>query len=304
MDIKKHKRSTWQEMKLNYDKYLMIAPFLALFTVFTVLPVVMSMALGFTDFNLLTFPPNFVGWNNYIRLFLEDEIFIHSVRNTLLFAFVTGPFSYVLCLFIAWLVNDLPPKARTLLILLFYAPSLSGNVFLLWRYIFSNDMHGWVNSTLIRFGALREPIEWLADGDYVLTVVIIVQLWLALGTGFLAFIAGMQSVNRGLYEAGAIDGIRNRFQELFYITLPSMGPQLLFGAVMQIAVSFAAGSLIMGLVGDPALTNYAASTVITHIVDYGTIRYEMGYASAIATVLFLAMILTNKLVRRLLRNIL
>ena len=165
-------------------------------------------------------------------------------------------------------------------------------------------MHGWVNGTLMRFGILREPIQWLADGDYVLTIVIIVQLWLALGTGFLAFIAGMQGIPRSLYEAGAIDGVRNRFQEVFYITLPSMGPQLLFGAVMQISVSFAAGSMIMGLVGDPALTNYAASTVITHIVDYGTVRFEMGYASAIATVLFVAMILTNKLVRRLLRNIL
>ena len=304
METVKHKRSTLLEMRLNYDKYLMLFPFLALFTVFTVLPVVMSMVLSFTDFNLLTFPPNFVGWENYMRLFLEDEIFIRAVRNTLLFAFVTGPISYALCLFIAWLVNDLPPKARTALILLFYAPSLSGNVFLLWRFIFSNDMHGWVNGTLMRFGILREPIQWLADGDYVLTIVIVVQLWLALGTGFLAFIAGMQGIPKSMYEAGAIDGIRNRFQELFYITLPSMGPQLLFGAVMQIAVSFAAGQLIMSLVGDPALTNYAASTVITHVVDYGTVRFEMGYASAIATVLFITMILTNKLVRRMLRNIL
>jgi len=291
--------NTLRNVKLSYDKYLMMAPYFLLFTIFTILPVASSVVLSFTDFNLLSMP-NFVGWSNFAKLFLEDDIFLRSVRNTLLFALVTGPISFGLCLFIAWLVNDLPPKVRAFMTLLFYAPSLSGNVFLLWRYIFSNDIYGWVNGTLINVGILREPIQWLKDGEYALTVVIIVQLWLALGTGFLAFIAGMQGINRNLYEQGSIDGIKNRWQELFYITLPSMGPQLLFGAVMQIATSFAAGRIIIALIGDPAHTDYAASTVITHIIDYGTTRFEMGYASAIATVLFIAMVLMNKLVRGLL----
>jgi len=292
---------TFRSIALNYDKYLMMLPYLVLFFIFTILPVLSSLVLSFTDFNLLNMP-NFVGWSNYAKLFLEDDIFLRSVRNTLLFALVTGPISFALCLFVAWLVNDLPPKVRALMTLLFYAPSLSGNVFLLWRYIFNNDMYGWVNGTLMNLGILTEPIKWLSDGQYALTVVIIVQLWLALGTSFLAFIAGMQGINRSLYEQGSIDGIRNRWQELFYITLPSMGPQLLFGAVMQIAASFAAGRIVISLIGDPANTDYQASTVITHIIDYGTVRFEMGYASAIATVLFVAMVLTNKLIRRLLQR--
>jgi multiple sugar transport system permease protein len=285
-------------MQLNKDKYLMMLPFFALFTLFTVAPVISSLVLGFTDFNLLEMP-GFVGWGNYMKLFLEDEIFIKAVKNTLLFAFATGPVSYVMCLMIAWLVNELPPKRRAFMTFLFYAPSISGNLYVLWSFIFSGDIYGWVNGLLMSVGLITEPVKWLTDGRYNLIIIMVVQLWLSLGAGFLAFIAGLQGIDRSLYESGAIDGIRNRFQELIYITLPSMGPQLLFGAVMQIAGSFAAGRICIDLAGNPS-TDYSASTVITHIIDYGTIRYEMGYASALATVLFLAMILTNKLVTRLL----
>ncbi|MHB1453070.1 MAG: carbohydrate ABC transporter permease [Saccharofermentanales bacterium] len=287
-------------MRTNSDLYAMMAPFLLLFLMFTVIPVASSMILSFTDFNLLELP-SFVGWDNYVKLFLEDKIFTITVKNTLLFAFLTGPLSYFISLFVAWMVNDLSPKVRTLFTFMFYAPSISGTMYFIWSLIFSGDIYGWANGFLINIGLINEPVAWLNDSRYSLGIIMLVQLWMSMGAGFLAFIAGLQSVDRTLYESGSIDGIRNRWQELIYITLPSMGPQLLFGAVMQISASFGAGRISIALAGNPS-TDYAANTIITHIIDYGTIRYEMGYASAIASVLFVIMLVTNSFIRRVLRK--
>jgi len=287
-------------MLSNGDLYLMMAPFLILFLMFTVIPVMSSVLLSFTDFNLLEWP-SFVGWDNYVKLFLEDKIFTITVKNTLLFALLTGPLSYFLSLFVAWMVNDLSPKIRTLFTFMFYAPSISGTMYFIWSLIFSGDIYGWVNGFLINTGILNEPVAWLNDSRYSLSIIMLVQLWMSMGAGFLAFIAGLQSIDRTLYESGSIDGVRNRWQELIYITLPSMGPQLLFGAVMQISASFSAGRISIALAGNPS-TDYAANTIITHVIDYATIRYEMGYASAIATVLFMLMLITNSFIRRVLRK--
>lgn len=282
------------------DKYLMMAPFMLLFILFTVIPVVMSIVLGFTNFNLLEFP-RFVGWNNYIKLFLGDKIFIKCAKNTLVFAIVTGPLSYFLSLLMAWFINELSRKSRTLMTFLFYAPSISSNLFIIWSFIFSSDMYGWVNGTLMRLGFIDTPIAWLTNPSYTIFIVIMIQLWMSMGAGFLSFIAGLQGVDKSLYESAALDGVRNRWQELFYVTLPSMGPQLLFGAVMQISASLSAGSICTALAGSPS-TDYSVDTIITLITDYSTVRYEMGYASAMATVLFIVMILTNKFIGNILRN--
>jgi len=276
----------------------MLLPFLLLFGVFTILPVLSSLVLSFTDFNMLE-PPSFVGLRNYIRLFIEDDIFLIAVRNTLIFAFLTGPVSYFACLIFAWLINELPPRPRSLMTLVFYAPSIAGNVYFIWLWIFSGDAYGLVNSFLMRLGLLDEPILWLADPRYNLRIIILVQLWLSLGVSFLAFIAGLQSIDASIYESGAVDGVRNRFQELIYLTLPSMGPQLMFGAVMQIAISFSVSGVSSALAGFPS-TDYSAHTVVLHMQDYGTLRFEMGYASAIAAVLFLTMLLTNSGIKRIL----
>ena len=119
---------------------------------------------------------------------------------------------------------------------------------------------------------------------------------------FLAFIAGLQTVDRSLYEAGAVDGVKNRWQELWYITLPSMRPQLMFGAVIQITTSLAVADVSIYLAGFPSV-NYAGHTIVTHLIDFGTIRFEMGYASALATILFIMMLGTNLIVQKLLRKV-
>lgn len=287
-----------KRIKLNMDKYMLMLPFTILFVLFTVIPVVSSIFLSFTDYNMIQ-PISFSGWSNYLRLFLDDEIFPVAVRNTLVFALITGPISYFLCFVLAWMINEFGRTLRTLLTFVFYAPSISGTLFTVWAYIFSGDSNGLVNSMLMKLGIIYEPILWLSDTRYMLTVIIIVQLWASLGTSFLAFIAGLQGVDRALYEAGTIDGIRTRFQELRFITLPSMGPQLMFAAVMQIGASFGVSTICIALAGNPS-TDYAAATVVTHLSDMGTARYEMGYASAIATILFVTMISINAGIKKLL----
>jgi multiple sugar transport system permease protein len=291
----------WKDIKQNKHNYILMAPFVILFMTFTVIPVFMSLGISFTYFNLLE-PPRFIGLDNYMKLALEDEVFIIAIKNTLILAVVTGPVSYLLAFVFAWLINELGPKLRAFMTLVFYAPSISGNAFLMWLLIFSGDVHGYLNAFLIRFGITDNPILWLKNPDYIMLVIIVVQLWLSLGVSFLAFIAGLQSVDKTLYEAGAIDGIKNRWQELWFITLPSMKPQLLFGAVMQITTSLAIAEVSMQLVGFPSV-QYAGHTIVTHLIDYGSTRFDLGYASAIATILFLIMMTANLVVRAILRKV-
>lgn len=301
LDLIKKQGTLGYQIKKSKSSYFMLAPYFIMFFFFTVLPVVMSVAFSFTYYNMLEMP-EFVGWKNYIKLFLEDDIFLTSLKNTLILAVVTGPVSYFLCLLFAWIINEFKGWVRAFLTLIFYAPSICGNAYVVWNLILSGDRYGYLNGILLKLGILDEAVVWMKTEKYVLPMLIVVQLWLSLGTGFLSFIAGLQTVDKSLYEAAALDGVKNRWQELWHVTLPAMKPQLMFGAVMQITQSFAIADVSIQLAGNPSV-NYAGATVVTHLLDYGTVRFEMGYASAIATVLFLLMVGSNKLVQRLLRRV-
>ncbi len=292
---------TLNEMKKNKVGYFMVAPFFILFFIFTVLPVVLSFVLSFTTFNLLEWP-NFVFMDNYIRLFLDDDIFITAILNTLKFAVITGPGSYLLSMLFAWFINELRPKVRAVATLLFYAPSISGNIYMVWTFFFSSDQYGFVNAWGMKLGLLNAPVLWFQDEAYIFPLVVAVALWTSLGTSFLTFIAGFQVVDKSLYEAGAVDGIKNRWQELWYITLPTMRPQMMLGAILAITGAFGFGGVITALVGFPS-PNYCAHTIMHHLEDYGNQRFEMGYASAIATLLFFMMIGANMLVTKMLRKV-
>ena len=272
-----------------------------LFCIFTVLPVLISIALSFTTFNMLEMPV-FVGYENYSRLFFDDSVFLIAVKNTVLMALVIGPGGYLLSLLMAWMINEFPPKIRAFLTLIFYAPSISGNAYLIWTYLFSGDEYGIINGFLMKTGAIASPIIWLKNPQYMMTVVIIVSLWMSLGTSFLAFIAGFQGVDKTYYEAAAIDGINNRWQELWFITLPMMKQQMMFSAVMSITSSFGVGAVATALCGLPSV-DYAVHTIMNHLEDYGGQRFEMGYASAIAAVLFLLMVLSNMMVKRIIAKV-
>ena len=292
---------TWKEIKKNKTAYFMLFPFLILFIVFTVLPVLLSVIFSLTDFNMLEFP-RWKGIENYVDLFLNDDIFMLAVRNTLIFACITGPVSYILSLLVAWFVNELPPKIRAVVTLIFYAPSISGQVYLIWKTLFSSDAYGWANAVLMDLGLINTPILWFEDAAYVMPLCIVVALWTSLGTAFLSFIAGFQTVDRSMYEAAAVDGVKNRWQELWFITLPTMRPQMMFGAVLAITNSFGFGAVVDALCGFPSV-DYAAHTIMHHLNDYGGQRFEVGYASAIAVVLFVVMFASNILVKKALSKV-
>ncbi|MCQ2448573.1 MAG: sugar ABC transporter permease [Clostridia bacterium] len=281
--------------------WFFILPYFCIFFTFTVLPVLMSIFLSFTDFNMFQIP-KFIGMQNYIRLFLQDEIFIKSIGNTFILALITGPLGYILCLLFAWFINELRPTARAIVTLIFYAPSISGNMYLVWQAVFSGDAYGYLNGFLMRSGLISAPIIWLRNEDYILPIIAVVALWSSLGTSFLTFIAGFQGVDKTYYEAASIDGITNRWQELWYVTLPLMRPQMLLSAVLSITASFGVGAIVTQLAGNPS-TNYAAHTMVNHLQDYGTARYELGYASAIATVLFIIMVISNFVIRRIISKV-
>ncbi|MBR4457871.1 MAG: sugar ABC transporter permease [Clostridia bacterium] len=281
--------------------YLFLLPYALLFFTFFILPIATSIYYSFTYYNILE-APRFVGFRNYINLVLQDEVFLTAIKNTFVIAVITGPIGYILSFLFAWFINELPRWLRTVAVVVFYAPSIAGNAYAIFSIIFRGDAYGYLNSFLLQFGLIEAPQLWLLDPRYIMTVIIIVILWMSMGTGFLSFVAGLQGVDRSMYEAGYVDGVRNRWQELYHITLPSMKPMLLFGAVMSITSAFNVSDVPRALAGYPS-TDYAARTIVTHLFDYGFSRFEMGYASAIATVLFLVMILCNKMIQSALRKV-
>ena len=280
---------------------LLLAPFLILFFLFTILPLISSVVLSFTSYDMINLP-KFNGLNNYVRMFLYDDIFKISIKNTLIFAVITGPIGYALCFLLAWFINELPPIPRGIVSFVFYSPALVGNVYFIWAFIFSGDSYGLANGFLLKYGFITEPIIWLKDSRYALAIVIIVQLWMSLGVSFLANIAGLQNVGTELYEVAAIEGIRNRWQEAWYVTLPSMKSILLFSAVMQIQSAFSVSGVATALTGNPS-TNYITHTIVTHMTDYGTTRYEMGYAATVSVFLFVLMAVTRWGIGKLLNRL-
>lgn len=288
-------------MKQNWQLYVLLGPFLVLFFLLTVLPVLSSAVLSFFNFDMVSLP-KFIGFDNYVRMFIEDDIFLTVLKNTVVLAILTGPAGFLLSFVLAWMINEFGPFLRTVLSFMFYVPALTGGGLLIWTIMFSGDSYGYINALLLSLGIITSPVQWLSNASAIVPIVVVVQLWSSMGVSFLANISALQNVNPELYEAGAVDGIRNRWQELWYITLPGMKSMLLFSAVMTIASAFSISSIITQLAGYPTV-NYAADTVVSYLSDVGSVKYEMGYASALSVILFALMFGTRKLIVGLLNKV-
>lgn len=290
--------SWWRQVRARRISYLFMAPFMTVFFVLTVAPVAVAVYLSFTYYNMLE-PPRWIGWSNYRSLFLDDDIFLIGVRNTLFFAFIYGPVSFAASFTLAWFINQLK-RLRPLYTLAMYAPSIVSGIAIsaIWLYFLAGDRYGLLNHVLIRLGVLDEPFLWLRDPRTTMPSIIVVALWMSLGNQFLVFLAGLQNVDPQLYEAAAIDGVRSRLQELWYVTIPMMKPQFLFASVNAVVASFSVFDIAVALAGLPSHL-YAGHTIVTHLYDYAFIRFEMGYAAAIAVVLFLLTFATGRLAFKL-----
>lgn len=296
LNLKKQRKKALLQEQL--PSYIMLAPFFIFFVMFLVLPILSSIVLSFTNFDMIN-KPSIEGLGNFLRMFLDDDMFPIVFKNTMLFAIICGPAGFLLSFVLAWFINEFSPLVRTLLSFMFYAPALVGNAHFIWTVAFSSDSYGYINSALLSLGLITEPVTWLSTAEYIKPIVIAVQLWSSMGVSFLSNISGLQNVNNELYEAGSIDGIRSRWQELWYITLPTMKHMLLFSAVMQIASAFSISGIAIQLAGFPSV-EYAADTIVSHMQDLGTVRYELGYASSVAVILFLMMVLFRLIIGKLL----
>jgi multiple sugar transport system permease protein len=281
--------------------YIFLSPYGLLFIVFIVVPVLAAFLLSFTFFDAIQ-APRFVGMDNYISLLTRDDTFMRYVLpNTIQFAVIVGPGGYALAFMLAWMLAQLPKIPRTIFALILYSPSMTAGVAMavVWKTLFSGDQTGYMNSFLMGLGLLREPIQWLQSPDYLMPIMIIVTLWSSMGIGFLAMLAGILEISPELYEAAAMDGMSSRWQEIFYITIPSMKPQMLFGAVMSIVGTFQAGAIGVTLSGSNPTPQYAGQLIVNHIEDYGFLRYEMGYAAAVSVVLLLMVLFFTRVSNRL-----
>lgn len=282
--------------------YLFLSPYLILFFVFIVLPVIIAMFLSFTGFNAVE-RPNFIGLKNYITLLTQDGTFMQSVLpNTIKFSLIVGPVGYFLSFILAWMLAQIPKKSRTVLSLIIYSPSMTAGIAMtvVWTILFSGDATGYLNSMLLNMGFIHEPIQWLQSPEHLMNIMILVSLWSSMGVGFLAMLAGVLNINSEMYEAGYIDGITNRFQEIIHITIPSMKPQMLFGAVMSVVGTFQAGAIGVQLSGANPTPQNSGQLIVNHIEDFGFIRYEMGYAAAISVVLLILIWLSSKFIWKIL----
>ncbi|WP_129691676.1 carbohydrate ABC transporter permease [Gottfriedia acidiceleris] len=287
--------------KNDYNAWVFLGPYILLFLIFIIVPVLIAIGLSFTYFNSIEFP-KFIGLKNYVSLLTQDAVFMQNVvPNTLKFSLLVGPGGYILSFLMAWMLAQIPHKPRTVLALILYSPSMTAGVAMtvLWTVIFSGDASGYLNGLLLNLNLITEPIQWLQSPEYLMTIMIIVTLWTSMGVGFLAMLSGILNINPEIYEAGYIDGIKNRFQEIIYITIPSMKPQMLFGAVMAVVNTFQAGAIGVALSGTNPTPQNAGQLMVNHIDDYGFIRYEMGYAAAISVVLLLVVYLFSKVARKL-----
>lgn len=280
---------------------VLLAPYVILFTIFIVIPVFLAIALSFTNFNTIRFP-EFIGLKNYINLLTQDAVFMQKVLpNTVKYALIVGAGGFLLSFVVAWMLAQLPKIPRAILAIILYSPSMTmgTTITAIWNTVFSGDQQGYLNSILMEMGVIYEPVQWLQSPEYLMTIVIIVSLWSSMGIGFLAMLAGILNVNEELYEAAYIDGVRNRIQEIIYVTIPSMRPQMLFGAVMAVVNTFNQGYISVTLAGTNPTPQYAGQVIVNHIEDFGFIRYEMGYASAVSVVLLLMVWGASKVSRKL-----
>ncbi|MBU1019814.1 MAG: sugar ABC transporter permease, partial [Firmicutes bacterium] len=220
------------QQELNRDKYstlLLILPYILLFATFIIIPVIVAVGLSFTYFDLIRSPrlADLYGMYNYVVLITQDENFLkYVIPNTLKYAIIVGPGGYILAFVMAWMLSQIQATPRKLISLALYTPSMVGPVFIsvVWRTLFSGDTSGYINAILLKYELIDEAIQFLQSPEYLLNIMIFVSLWSSMGIGFLAMLAGLLNVDKTLYEAAAMDGIKNRFQEIIYITIPQMKP--------------------------------------------------------------------------------
>jgi oligogalacturonide transport system permease protein len=263
-----------------------LSPYIIGLLVFTALPFAASFYLSFTDYNLMS-SPVFTGLDNYWKLFTGDRTFRKSLWVTLIYVFTTVPLKLAFALFIAVILNY-KLKFINFFRTAFYVPSILGGsiaIAVMWRYLFADV--GIVNMGLATLGF--EPVNWFGDPTNALFTITLLRLW-QFGSAMVIFLAALQSIDKSLYEAASIDGA-GKFATFWHITMPLITPVIFFNLIMQMVQAFQEfnGPYIITQ-GGPLKSTYLLPL---YIYEEAFRRFDMGYASAIAWVLFvIIMVLT------------
>jgi multiple sugar transport system permease protein len=281
--------------------YWFVLPYGIVFFVFVVALIAISASLSFTYYDNIHWP-TWVGLRNYVVLFTQDTDFMqYALPTTIKYALIIGPGGYAISFFMAWVLSQITHKARTIIAIILYSPSLTSGVMMsvIWKVVFSGDARGYLNYYLLSLGLINQPVQWLQNTAFLFGIMIFVGIWGSMSVGFLAMLSGILNINKDLYEAAYVDGMKSRWQEIFYITIPSMKPQMLFGAVMAIVGTFNASGLASALSGSYPPPQLAGWLIVDHMVDYGFGRFEMGYASAMSVVLLGVVLIFHRVATRL-----
>jgi multiple sugar transport system permease protein len=280
-------KETWRLMRKNWSAYLFLSPWFIVFLIFTVFSLGFSFYLSFHKWNIMEPAKPFVGLDNYIRLF-QDPKFYGALKNTLLFTGFGVPLGLASGLLVALLLNT-KVKMQGLFRTLFYIPVITPLVVsaVIWKWLYQGD-YGLLNYYLLKLGIIQEKLLWLADPNLAMPALIIMGVWGGTGGVMVLYLAGMQSIPEELYDAAKVDGA-NGFQRLRYITVPLLAPTTFYLLITGVIGSFQSFAHIYIMTNGGPLRR---TTVIGfYLYEKGFRQFEMGYASAMAYVLFALILL-------------
>ncbi len=269
--------------KRSYTPYILIAPTFILFAVFFLMPLLYSFILTLFEWNGFSADRTFVGAGNYIRLF-ADEAFVNALINTFVYVILTVPLILCISLLLSCLMNE-NIKGFQILKGIYFLPHIVSlvAVSMVWSWIFLPDKYGLLNGVLSAFGAGAKT--WLADPDLAMASIVVIGVWKSIGYNMVIVIAGLLIIPKSLYEAAEMDGA-NGVQRFFRVTLPLLKPTIFF-----VLVSSSIYSLFQIFDIVKVTTNSGpigkTEMLVTYLYKAGFVEYEMGYASAIAFVLFI-----------------
>ncbi|ANQ53765.1 carbohydrate ABC transporter permease [Thermosipho sp. 1070] len=287
-----------KKAKYKIETFFLLSPFLILFAIFGLFPILHSFFMSFTNYSALSPDFDFVGLKNYIRAF-HDEIFLKALKNTVIFVVGTIPFTTTFSLLLAVLINSKFLPLKDLFKAGFFLPSVISMVVIstIWMYLYSAD--GFFNKMLELLGTSPIPTSWLAHTKTALLSIMIMDIWAAIGYYTILFLAGLQSIPEQLYEAAEIDGA-SKSKMFFKITLPLLKPTLYFVIALNTIRSFQIFSEIFTMTGGGPMN--ATQTIVHYLYIVGFRNFEMGYASAIAYILVLIILTITLIQGRLLRS--
>jgi multiple sugar transport system permease protein len=282
--------------------YLFIALPAILFFIFQLAPVFISFFWSFTQYDVVH-APKFVGLANYRNILFNDPLFWKAIRNTILYVIGVVPIGVCLSLILAVAI-DQKIKFKNFFKSIFFLPTITAivAVSVIWKWLYAGEKYGLFNYILLKLGF--QPIDWLASPTWTLPSIIIMSIWAGIGYNMILFLAGLQSIPDVMYEAAEIDGA-GFWTKFFNVTIPLLKPTIVFVSIMSFIFSFQVFEQVYIMTGGQGgiggVLN-SALTIVAYLYDMGFQKFQMGYASALAYIIFLLIFVLTMVNNRLMRS--